>query len=84
MHTHLEFLMKGVKIIDSAINIFEKVNNRLNKGIEVSTKEIGKLRDKIGKHNEKIGYHETDILTLNATIERANKVRKNLENIMEK
>lgn len=74
--------MKGIKIVEDAVKIFEKVQNRLNRGIEVCEKEIEDSNGNILEANAIIDDANETIKTLLNSQNKAKKIIKNLESLL--
>ena len=68
--------MKGVRVINGAVGIFDKIRNELGKGIEIAQKEQAKRQEVIEKNSEE---HKV----LDVHVKKANKVLDNLNKILE-
>ncbi len=68
--------MKSVRVINGAVNIFERIKTDLSKGVEIARKEQEKREKVIAKQQE-----EHEVLEIH--VKKANKVLENLGKILD-
>ena len=69
------FKANGVKLIEKTIGNFEKITEKLCKGIELCLAEVE-------KHKAEVSEKQLKITDLNNSIEKAKKVAQNISNLL--
>ena len=74
--------MKGIKLVDEGVSIFNKVIKKLEEGIAWSRKEIDKETNEISKAEQKISDRRDKQEDLKANIDKASRIMSKVQDII--